>query len=199
MSERKLNGTTRTLLDLGPIAVFFVTYMLIRDREFVVLGTSYEGFIVAAFLFVPVILAATGLTWRLTGKLSPMQLVTAVVVVAFGGLTVWFNDERFFKMKPTIIYVLFGGALGFGLLRGRSYLRLVMDEYLLLSPEGWMALTRRLALFFVALAVANEFVWRMFSTDIWVSFKTFVLPVAVFAFFMAHTPFLARHYRADDG
>ena len=110
--------------------------------------------------------------------------MTLVLVVVFGGLTIWFNDGRFFKMKPTMIYLLFGGVLGFGLLRGTSYLRFAMEELMPLQDEGWMKLTRRITLFFFALAAANEFVWRTMSTDAWVNFKTFGLPVAIFAFFM---------------
>ena len=122
--------------------------------------------------------------WWLSGKLSKMQLMTAVLVLVFGGMSVWFNDERFFKMKPTIIYLIFGGLLGFGLLRGQSYLRYVMDEAMPMQHEGWMILTRRLCAFFFGLAVVNELVWRTMSTSAWVNFKTFGLTIAVFAFFI---------------
>ena len=120
-------------------------------------------------------------------------VLTALMVVFFGGLTAWFNDERFFKMKPTMIYLLFGGALGFGLLRGQSYLKLVMEEALPLQPEGWMILTRRLTAFFFALAVANEAVWRLMSTEAWVNFKTFGLTAALFLFFMTQGGVLTRY------
>jgi intracellular septation protein len=117
-------------------------------------------------------------------------------VVVFGGLTIWFNDERFFKMKPTMIYAIFALVLGFGLLRGRSYLQLVMDEMLPLRHEGWMILTRRLVIFFVGLAIANEIVWRNFSDATWVSFKTFGLTAAVFAFFLTQAK-LFEAYAAE--
>jgi intracellular septation protein len=122
-----------------------------------------------------------------------MQVATIVLVTVFGGLTVWLNDERFFKMKPTIIYALFAGMLGVGLLRGRSWLQYVMDGVLPLKHEGWMVLTRRLALFFAVLAVSNEVVWRMMSTDAWVNFKTFVLPLALFGFFMTQGKVFERY------
>ena len=182
--ERRVNPKLKMALELGPIALFFVAYLLLRDRVFVVGGTEYSGFIIVTALFVPLMVAATGVLWRLTGRLSRMQVLTLVLVVVFGGLTVWFNDERFFKMKPTMIYLIFAGILGFGLLRGESYLRLVMDEVVPLRPEGWMKLTRRLAAFFLALAVLNEVVWRTMSTDAWVNFKTFGLTAAVFLFFV---------------
>ena len=102
----------------------------------------------------------------------------------FGGLSVWLNDERFFKMKPTAIYLLFAAILGIGLLRKRSYLELVMSEVMPMQREGWMILTRRVTALFFGLAVANELVWRTMSTDAWVNFKTFGLTIAVFVFFM---------------
>ncbi len=127
-----------------------------------------------------------------------MQIMTLVLVIGFGGLSVWFNDERFFKMKPTIIYLLFAGILGFGLMRGTSYLEAVMDRALPLKREGWMLLTKRLALFFLALAVANEVIWRMFSTDAWVNFKTFGLPLSMFAFFMIQSSLFTKFGIEED-
>ena len=88
--------------------------------------------------------------------LEPMQIITAILVTVFGGLTVWFNDEQFIKMKPSIIYLLFGGILGFGLLRGKSYLRMIMQDMIPLKEEGWIVLTRRFAVFFFSLALLNE-------------------------------------------
>ena len=128
MSEKKISPALKMGLELGPVVLFFIAYTRIKDRQFEILGSSYEGFIVATAAFIPVLLVSTGLLWWLTGKLSRMQLVTAALVVVFGGMSIWFNDDRFFKMKPTIIYVLFGGILGIGLLQGKSYLRAVMEE-----------------------------------------------------------------------
>jgi intracellular septation protein len=183
-THRRISPALKFALDFGPILLFFAGYFLVRERTFQVGGTDYSGFILITALFVPVMIVATLALWRLTGRVSPMQIVTLVVVVVFGGLTIWFNDERFFKMKPTIIYALFAAALAFGLMRGRSYLQLVMDEVVPMRHEGWMILTRRLALFFAALAIANEVVWRNFSEATWVSFKTFGLSALVFAFFV---------------
>jgi intracellular septation protein len=134
--------------------------------------------------FIPLFAASTLALWKLTGHLSKMQLATLVLVVAFGGLSVWFNDDRFFKMKPTMIYLLFGGMLGIGLMRGQSYLKYVMEEMMPLQDEGWMILTRRLCAFFLGLALLNELIWRTQSEEIWVYFKTFGLTAAVFVFFM---------------
>jgi intracellular septation protein len=191
--EKKVSPGLKLALELGPVALFFAGYVMLKDRVFTIGGTEYDGFIVVTALFIPLMLVTTGLLWWLSGKLSKMQVATVVLVVLFGGMSVWLNDERFFKMKPTMIYVLFGAVLGFGLLRGQSYLRLVMEEALALQPEGWMILTRRLCAFFFALAVANEVVWRLMSTEAWVNFKTFGLTAALFVFFMTQGGLLARY------
>jgi intracellular septation protein len=193
MADGKISPGVKLGLELGPIAAFFAGYVWVKDRTFAIGGTEYDGFIIVTAAFIPLMLVTTGILWRLTGKLSKMQVTTVVLVVVFGGLSVWLNDERFFKMKPTIIYALFAGVLGLGLLRGQSWLRIVMEEALPMQPEGWMILTRRLALFFAALAVANELVWRLMSTDAWVNFKTFGLTIALFAFFMLQGGLIARY------
>ena len=184
MAEKTIAPGMKFALEFGPIIAFFALYLWLRDETFLVVGVEYSGFIAVTAAFVPLLALCTYILYRLTGKLARMQIVTLVLVVVYGGLTIWFNDERFFKMKPTMIYLLFGGVLGFGLLRGTSYLRFAMEELMPLQDEGWMKLTRRITLFFFALAAANEFVWRSMSTDAWVNFKTFGLPVAIFAFFM---------------
>ena len=185
MSEsREINPFLKTALELGPILLFFVAYLRLKDRTFTIGGTEYDGFIVVTAAFIPILLASTGIIWALTGKLNRMQVATVVLVVVFGGLSVWLNDDRFFKMKPTMIYLLFGGILGFGLLRGRSFLKYVMEEMMPLQDAGWMILTKRMMLFFFTLAVANEVIWRSFDTETWVYFKTFGLTIAMFAFFV---------------
>ena len=195
---RKIHPGLKFALELGPIVLFFVGYVKLKDQVFTVLGTEYSGFILMTALFIPLMLLTTGILWALTGKLSKMQIATVVLVVVFGGLSVWLQDERFFKMKPTMIYLLFGGALGFGLLRGQSYLKLVMEEALPLQPEGWMILTRRLTAFFFALAVTNEVIWRLMSTEAWVNFKTFGLTAALFLFFMSQGRMVERYALPED-
>jgi intracellular septation protein len=193
MRKNKINPLLKIFLELGPIIIFFVGYGKIKDQVFLISGREYEGFIVATALFIPLILITTGILWVLTGKLSKMQLMTALLVVFFGGLGIWFNDERFFKMKPTILYLAFSIILFVGLLRGKSFLAVMMEEVMPLKQQGWMILTRRLALFFFILALSNELVWRLMSTDSWVSFKTFVLPVALFIFFISQTSLFSRY------
>jgi intracellular septation protein len=198
MSEKTVNPITKMALELGPVILFFIFYIRLRDRTFDIGGTEYSGFILVTAIFIPLIAISTFLLYRLTGKLARMQIATLILVTVFGGLTVYFNDERFFKMKPTMIYLLFGGALGFGLLRGKSYLEFMMGEVMPLRPEGWMILTKRIMLFFFTLAVLNELIWRSMSTDAWVTFKTFGLPIAIFAFFMTQGGLLSRFGVADD-
>ena len=193
MAEQQNRKWVKPALEYGPIAAFFAAYLLMKDRVFEIGGRDYDGFILVTAGFVPLMILSTFLLWRETGKLSKMQVVTVVLILVFGGLTVWLNDERFFKMKPTIIYLLFGGVLGFGLLRGQSYLRHVMEDAVPLDGEGWMKLTRRLTGFFLGLAVLNEFIWRTQSTETWVYFKTFGLTAAIFLFFMTQGKLFSDH------
>lgn len=196
---KKINPITKTALELGPIIAFFAAYFMVKDRTFTISGTEYDGFILVTAAFVPLMIATTFAMWKLTGKLSPMQLVTLVLVVVFGGMTVWLNDERFFKMKPTMIYTLFALVLGFGLLRGQSYMQSVMGEMLPMQPEGWMILTKRVTALFFALALLNEVIWRTMSTETWVYFKTFGLTAAVFLFFMTQGSLFKRYGLEQEG
>jgi intracellular septation protein len=193
MAERKINPVLKQVLELGPTLVFFVIYMWIKDESFLIGGTSYSGFIVAALILVPLLLASIAALWWLSGTLSRMQIFVAVMVVFFGGLTAWFNDESFFKMKTSIVYGSFALLLGAGLLRGKSLLQWVMAEALPMKPEGWMILTRRLALMFAGLAIANEVIWRTQSTELWVKLETFAMPVALFLFLMLQFAMLNRY------
>ncbi len=193
MSEKKINPALKQVLELGPPLLFFVAYLWVRDDTFTIGGVDYDGFIVAAAGFVPILLASIAALWLLSGRVSRMQVFTAVLVVVFGGLTVWFNDEAFFKMKTTIVYGIFAAILGIGLLQGRSYLAWVMSEFLPMTEEGWMILTRRLTLCFTALAVGNEVVWRTMSTDAWVKIETFGFPLVLFLFLWAQIFALQKH------
>ena len=164
MTERNLNPALKQVLELGPTLAFFVLYIWIKDDTFVIGGTEYTGFIVAALVFVPILLVAMAILWALTGKLSRMQVFTAFMVIFFGGLTAWFNDERFFKMKTTIVYASLAAILTIGLLRGRSLLQWIMGDILPMEHAGWMILTRRLTAMFAGLAIANEIIWRTQSS-----------------------------------
>ncbi|MDD8023338.1 MAG: septation protein IspZ [Paracoccaceae bacterium] len=193
MAGKKINPWLKAGLEFGPLLAFFVAFGRMKDATFHIGNTDYSGFVVATALFIPLMVVTTLALWRLTGRLAPMQIATLVLVVGFGGLSIWFNDPRFFKMKPTLIYLIFAGLLGFGLLRGKPWLQLVMDEAIPMQPEGWLILTKRLAAFFLGLAIANELIWRNMSDQAWVNFKTFGLTAAMFAFFMAQSRLFARY------
>lgn len=179
---KTMNPILKQVLELGPTLAFFLIYLRIKDETYTFAGTDYSGFIVAALVFVPILLVAMAILWVLTGKLSRMQVFTAFMVIFFGGLTAYFNDERFFKMKTTIVYGAMAALLGIGLLRGQSYLQFVMEEFLPMQRAGWMIFTKRLAFIFVVLAVANEIIWRTQSTETWVKLETFAFPVVLFVF-----------------
>ena len=196
---REINPILKQVLELGPPVAFFLIYLRLRDQTYSIGGADYSGFIVATLVFVPILLVAMGVLWWLTGKLSRMQIFTAVMVIVFGALTAWFNDERFFKMKTTIVYGLFAVLLGIGLLRGQSWLAFVLNEMMPMRHEGWMILTRRLCALFAFLAVANELIWRTMSTDAWVKIETFGFPIAMVAFLFWQIAALQEYLIEDEG
>jgi intracellular septation protein len=144
-------------------------------------------------VFIVVTLVALTVHYALVRKLPIMPLVSGVVVVVFGGLTLWLDNEAFIKLKPTIVNTLFGVVLLVGLYFGKPLLAVVLDSVFELTDEGWRKLTFRWALFFFVLAVLNEIVWRTQTTDVWVSFKVFgIMPITVL-FALLQTPLLMRH------
>lgn len=196
--KREINPVLKQVLELGPPLAFFGLYLWLKEDVFTFAGTEYSGFIVATVLFVPIMLVAMGVLWALTGKLSRMQVFTAIMVIFFGALTAWFNDERFFKMKTTLVYGFFALLLGIGLLRGKSYLAYVLSDAIPMKDEGWMILTRRLCLGFLVLAVGNEIIWRTLSTDLWVKIETFGFPIALFLFIWAQFAVLQQYMEFDE-
>ncbi|KRW93462.1 septation protein IspZ [Paracoccus sp. PXZ] len=197
--SRKINPWLKAALEFGPLILFFLVFMRFRDQTVTLAGRDYSGFILATLAFVPVLALSTLALWRLTGRLSPMQIATLVLVVIFGGLSVWLNDPKFFKMKPTIIYLIFAALLGVSLALRRNWLELVMSEALPMNAEGWRILTLRMGLLFLGLAAANEAVWRLMSETAWVNFKTFGLPAIMVVFFIANARLFERHAQPRDG
>ncbi len=167
-------------LDLGPLILFFLI-------------NAFYGIFAATGVFMVAVIAALAASKLLHGKISPMPAVSAVLVLAFGGLTLVLQDETFIKLKPTILYTLFAGVLVIGLYFNRIFLQMLMGEAFQLDREGWRKLTLRWAVFFLFLAVLNEIVWRTMSTDFWVSFKVFgLLPLTVI-FAALQVGLLQRH------
>ncbi len=167
--------------ELGPLVIFFAT-----NAKF--------GLFVATGAFMVAIVAAIVASYVVVRHVPLMAIVTAFIVLVFGGLTLFFHDEMFIKVKPTIIYSLFAATLGIGLLFGRSFIAVMFDQMFNLTPAGWRILTIRWTIFFALMAVLNEIIWRTQSTDFWVTFKAFgVIPItAIFA--MAQTSLIRRYH-----
>jgi intracellular septation protein len=154
-------------LELGPLVVFFI----VNARADIFVGTAW---------FMGAMVLSLILSWLLLKKVALMPLVTGVVVLIFGGLTLWLHDDTFIKMKPTIVDSLFGVVLLGGLVFRVSLLRYVFGDVYKLRPEGWTVLTLRWGLFFFFLAALNEVVWRTQSTDFWVAFKVWAtMPLTI--------------------
>ena len=185
----------RQVLEYGPLLVFLAAYFWFRSEVVTLGGTDYEGFIIAIVVFTPLQLASALILRRLTGKLSRMQVATLILVVVLGGITVALNDERFFKMKSTFVFGAFAVLLWIGIARGRSYFAYVLEGALPISHEGWMILTKRLAWFFAAVAVANEIIWRNFSSDVYVLWDTLGQMGVMFAFFIANFKLIEAHWQ----
>jgi len=178
---------SKLILEMGPLIIFFVCYYnapipenLKNDLD----EANLFKIIFATKIFVPAILVALFIGWFQTKKIAKMPLITAILVVVFGGLTIWLNNPIFIKMKPTLIYLIFSAILGYGLLKKKSYLKILMGSAIPMNEDGWLILSKRFVGFFVLLAFTNEIIWRFFSQDFWVNFKTFGLPILLI-FFMA--------------
>ncbi len=176
----ELSPMFKLALGLGPLLLFFFV-------------NSRWGIFNATAAFMAATVASIVITYVMVKRIAIMPLVSGVVVMIFGGLTIYLQDELFIKLKPTIIYSIFAAILFGGLLMGRSLLALVFDSLFRLDAEGWRKLTWRWAVFFVLMAVANEIVWRMFSTDTWVAIKTFGFVPVTFLFAIAQAPLITKH------
>ncbi len=186
MSENnKERPFSKLVLEMGPLIIFFVCYYKAPIPENIVNDLDAANLfkiIFATKIFVPAILIALFIGWLQTKKIAKMPLITAILVVIFGGLTIWLNNPIFIKMKPTLIYLIFALVLGYGLLKKKSYLKILMGSSIPMSEEGWLLLSRRFVIFFILLALINEIIWRFFSQDFWVNFKTFGLPILLILF-----------------
>jgi intracellular septation protein len=187
----------KLVLEIGPLVLFFIVNAY-ADRWG--LATPERRLFPATAIFVVATLAALAVHYVLVRKLPIMPMVSGVVVVVFGGLTLALDSELFIKLKPTIVNTMFGVALLVGLWFGKPLLAIVLDSVFTLTNEGWRILTLRWALFFFVLAALNEIVWRTQTTDFWVSFKVFGVMPLTLAFALAQTPLLMRHdaAKADD-
>ncbi|HEX4041026.1 MAG TPA: septation protein A [Xanthobacteraceae bacterium] len=179
-TKPQLNPLLKLALDLGPLILFFF-------------ANSRYGIFAATATFMIAVLTALAVSYVLTRHLPLMPVVTAIIVVIFGGLTLILHDATFIKVKPTIIYALFGAVLIGGLLFNKPLLGVVFDSLFNLTEEGWRKLTLRWALFFFVLAVLNEIVWRNTSTNVWVDFKVFGVMPLTLVFGALQVPLLKKH------
>ena len=200
-AKPQLNPTLKLVLDIGPLVLFFVAnakpgYFLPWIAPILPAGIAAgerAGIFVATAVFMVAIVAALIVSYIMIRRLPVMPVVSAIIVLVFGSLTLFLQDETFIKLKPTIIYLLFSAILFGGHLFGKPLLAMVFDSMFHLTREGWRKLTWRWALFFLALAVLNEIVWRTQSTDTWITFKVFGVMPITFIFAALQYPLLMKH------
>jgi len=174
-----MNPLLKIVVEAGPLIVFFVAY-------------GWAGIFVATAAFMVAIVAALAFSWLTERRLPMVPLFSAGIVLVFGGLTLWLNDETFIKLKPTILNGMFAVVLFSGLAFGRALLKPLFESVFQVDETGWRILTLRWAFFFAVMAVLNEIVWRNYSTDVWVSVKVFgYLPLTVL-FSLAQMPLIQR-------
>ena len=194
MEKKEENSLLKSVLEFVPLIAFFVSYYYYANsRELVGEELSVEKIIFATKVFVPTLIISSILSYLILKTISKMTIITAVVVIIFGFLTVWFRNPVFIKMKPTIIYVSFSLILTIGLLRKKSFLQSLMGSALNMEDKGWLILTKRVTMFFLILAVLNEVVWRYFGQDQWVNFKTFGMPILSLLFFAFQYRLFQKH------
>jgi len=175
----------KVALDYGPLLIFFV-------------ANTVAGIFTATAVFMIAIATSVAITFTIERKVSPMLALTFVLVLIFGGLTLWLSNENFIKIKPTILYTMFAALLVGGLAFNRLFIKYLLAQSFQLAEPAWRTLTWRWSVFFLALAIINEFVWRNTSTDTWVAFKVWgVIPLTLI-FALSQTPFIARHQIEGD-
>jgi intracellular septation protein len=183
--RKALNPIVKLVLELGPLALFFAAY-------------SRLGIFAATGVLMASVSVTLAISYAMLKRIPVMPLVTAVIVLIFGSLTLLFHDETLIKIKPTALYVLFGAALFAGLWLKKPLLKILFDGALHVTEEGWRRLTWRWAFFFLGLAVLNEIVWRTQSTDLWVKFKTFGFLPLTLLFALAQAPLIMRYETNEE-
>ncbi|HEY0622520.1 septation protein A [Sphingomonas sp.] len=182
----------RMLIDFGPLAVFFAVNSLMGGPQLMRMMVATAAFMVAIFI-------AMGLSLWKTRHISPMLWISGALVLVFGGLTLWFHDETFIKVKPTIVYSMFAAVLAYGLIAKKPLLQMLLESaYPGLTAKGWRLLTINWTVFFVAMAILNEIVWRTQSWDFWVGFKLWGVVPLTLIFAMGNVPMLLRHGLTTD-
>jgi len=182
-----LSPGLRMLIDFGPLAVFFLVNSYAPGLQIQRIMTATVAFMVAMAL-------AMGVSWWKARHISPMLWITGALVLVFGSLTLWFHDQTFIQIKPTIVYTMFAVILGYGLIAKKPLLQMLLETaYPGLSAKGWRLLTINWAGFFVAMAVLNEVMRQVLSWDQWVIFKTWAVIPLTLVFAMLNIPMLLKH------
>src|SRR6201993_2891137 len=181
MDKKRPHPLFKLATELGPLLIFFF-------------ANAKANLFVATGAFMVAVVVAMVASRMVTRHVPMMAIVTAIVVIVFGTLTLVLHDETFIKMKPTIVYALFAGVLGGGLLFGRSFIAILFDQMFNLTAAGWRILTMRWALFFLGMAVLNEIIWRTQSTDFWVAFKAFGAIPLTMGFAITQMPLIKRYH-----
>lgn len=195
VTKKKSHGGLSFALDFGPLLLFFLASKLGSSAT-----DPKQGAIVGTTVFMVAIIVASIISKVKLGRISPMLKLTAALGVFFGALTLWFNDERFIQIKPTIIYIFFAGLLLGGWVRGKAMLRYVLEHaYDGLSDAGWLKLSLSWGLFFTGLAIANEAMRATMSFDTWLMLKVWGVTALTFLFALANIPMLMRHGLKLDG
>ncbi len=184
-AKKPLPAPWKMALDWVPLGLFFA-------------GSALFNLYVGTAVLMVATLATLAFEYARERKVSPVPLVTAVMVLVFGGLTLYLKDSRFIKMKPTVLYALFGLILLGGLATGRLPIKYVLSQALELDEAGWRKITLRYGLFFLGLAVLNEIVWRNFSQAVWLDFKVFGIVALMFLFSLAQMPLINAHGLTKD-
>ncbi len=180
-----MHPVLKAVLEFGPLAVFFIV-------------NGRYGIFAATGSFMVLSTAALAIGWIITRKIAMMPLVTAIFVLVFGGLTLWLNDATFIKVKPTLVYCLFAVILTGGYLFKRYFLQNLFGAALRLDEAGWRSMTLRWSGFFIVLAVLNEYVWRNYSTDMWVNLKVFGFAPLTIVFALLQSGLIKRHMIEDQ-
>jgi intracellular septation protein len=192
-SRKTLNPIVKFALELGPLALFFIVY-------------SHVGIFAATGILMASVVVTLGVSYAMLKRIPIMPLITAVIVLIFGSLTLVLHDETLIKIKPTALYILFAAALFVGLWLKKPLLKILFDGALHVTEEGWRRLTWRWAFFFLALAVLNEIVWRgtarylpaTEATDAWVKFKTFGFLPLTLLFALSQAPLIMKYESKDE-
>lgn len=179
-----MSPIVKTLVDIGPLVIFYVT-------------ESYSDIFVATGVLMVACLIAFAISWTLSRKIALLPVLTLVFALVFGGFTLLFEDDSFIKIEVTITNALLGVFLIGGMFFKKSLLKLLFGDFAGLDETGWNIITWRMGIFFLAIALLNEFVWRSFDTDIWVDFRVFGILGLTCVFLASQIPLIMAHMEEE--